>query len=30
MQTGRIQQYMLVAMLTLIIVGSILFYFLAA
>jgi NADH-quinone oxidoreductase subunit L len=30
MQTGRIQQYMLIAMLTLIIVGSILFYFLAA
>jgi NADH-quinone oxidoreductase subunit L len=30
MQTGRIQQYMLAAMLTLIIVGSILYYFLAA
>jgi len=30
MQTGRIQQYMLAAMLTLIVVGSILFYFLAA
>ena len=30
MQTGRIQQYMLAAMLTLIVVGSILYYFLAA
>ncbi len=30
MQTGRIQQYMLVAMLTIIVVGSILYYFLAA
>jgi NADH-quinone oxidoreductase subunit L len=30
MQSGRIQQYMLAAMLTLIIVGSILYYFLAA
>jgi len=29
-QTGRIQQYMLAAMLTLIVVGSILYYFLAA
>jgi NADH-quinone oxidoreductase subunit L len=30
MQSGRIQQYMLVAMLTIIVIGSILYYFLAA